>query len=87
MLLYETILFYNGTPSYYKVHQQESRYYFEAIPIDYYKHISFPNFYISDINGVHDAEGCDNTDLIEQAIEDIYKFSSLYSSQARLEAW
>lgn len=77
MFLFETILFYNGAPSYYKVFQQDSKYFFEASPVEYYKHISFPNFYLSEIDHTWQAEGEDNSSLVEQAIEDLSRHAYL----------
>ena len=82
MFLFETILFYKGTPSYYKVHQQDTGYFFEAIPIAYYKHITFPNIYLSQTDNELHATSCDNQELVEQAIEDIQKFSYLHKVPA-----
>ena len=78
MFLFETILFYKGAPSYYKVHLEESGYFFEAIPIEYYKHINFPSFSLTQTEKGFHAPACDYVELVEQAIEDIQKFSYLH---------
>jgi hypothetical protein len=82
MFLFETILFYKGAPSYYKVHLEEAGYLFEAIPIEYYKHISFPSFSLTQTKNGLQAPSCDNQELVEQAIEDIQKFSYLHKVAA-----
>lgn len=82
MFLFETILFYKGAPSYYKVHLEDSGYFFEAIPIEYYKHISFPSFSVAQTEQGYNAPTCDNGELVEQAIEDIQKFSYLHKVPA-----
>jgi hypothetical protein len=77
MFLFETILFYNGVPSYYKVQLQGNQYFFEAVALEYYKDIEFPHFFLTEADKDWKAEGTDNQQLIEQAIEDLQKFSYL----------
>lgn len=84
MFLFETILFFNEAPSYYKVYQQASRYFFEASPVDYYKNISFPNFYLTESGKTWQTEGCNNQSLIEQAIEELSKFAYTYKAETSL---
>ncbi len=77
MFLFETILFYNGVPSYYNVYQQASKFYFEASPVDYYKHVSFPNFNLTEVDHTWQPEGVTNQSLVEQAIDDLLKHAYL----------
>ena len=83
MFLFETILFDNRIPSYYRVYFQEGRYYLEAIRLDYYKHVSFPDFFIRETEpGKWEAEGTNNPELIKQAVEDIRKFAPAQKTEA-----
>ena len=84
MFLFETILFYNGAPSYYKVYQQSTKYYFEATPVDYYKHIDFPNFYLTETDSHWQLEGFASEKLVEQAVEDLHRHVDLYKQEVSL---
>ena len=83
MFLFETIVFSNRVPSYYKVYFQNNRYYFEAVPLEYYKHVQFPNFFIAEtVAGKWEAEGTNDRELIEQVLEDIRKFAPAKKMEA-----
>jgi hypothetical protein len=75
MFLFETILFYKRVPSYYKIYKQSKGYFFEAVPLEYYKDTAFPNFFAEKINEEWKVNGTDSEQLIKQAIEDLEKFS------------
>lgn len=74
MFLFETILFYNGVPSYYNVYKQANKFYLEANTPEYYKSTHFPNFSINEANGEWQADGVEDTSLITQAVKDIERF-------------
>lgn len=74
MLLFETILFYNGVPSYYNVYRQDNKYSLEANTPAYYKNTPFPNFSLTEANGSWIADGTNDQSLIEQIVKDIEKY-------------
>ena len=72
MFLFETILFYNGAPCFYKVYaQNESGFYCEAQPHFYYSHIPFPNFSLTDTNNQWQATGTDDDELVQQVVKEL----------------
>ena len=75
MHLFETILFYNGVPSYYNVYKQENKFILEANTPEYYKNTPFPNFSIFEANGKWIADGTEDANLIEQIVKDIERYS------------
>lgn len=77
MFLFETILFYKSVPSYYKVYLLEEGYFFEAVALEYYKEINFPNFLLSGKDKNYLVSGTDIDELIQQATEDLQKFAYL----------
>lgn len=78
MFLFETILFYNRIPCFYKVYRKEEKFYCEADPNPYYKSINFPNFYMADLNMEWVTEGTTDASLINQMKEEIEKHSLVH---------
>lgn len=72
MFLFETILFYNGAPCFYKIHATNtSGFYCEAQPNFYYRNIPFPNFTVTEINDEWQATGTNDDELVQQVVKEL----------------
>ena len=72
MFLFETILFYENAPCFYKVYAKEdNRYYWEAQPHFYYSHISFPSFTVVEEGNDWQAIGLNDEALLKQVVKDL----------------
>ena len=70
MLLFETILFYKGSPCFYKIYSKgESVYYYEAEPHFYYRNVPFPSFSVFEKNNKWEAVGLEDQEVLQQVIK------------------
>jgi len=75
MFLFETILFYKGSPCFYKIYSKgENAYYCEAQPHFYYSHIPFPNFSVLEKDNNFETLALEDEDLSRQVIKDLQSF-------------
>jgi hypothetical protein len=71
--LFETLLFFNKAPCYYKVFAAEDVFYGEPVPHHFYRKISFPYFRIKSHNGQWKVDEIQDSGMKERIILELEK--------------
>lgn len=66
--LFETLLFYDNSPCYYKIYHSEDLYIGEPTPHHFYMEKSFPYFLVRSGEEDIQVEGTDDPRMIEQIV-------------------
>lgn len=69
--LFETLLFYNSSPSYYKVYLAGDIFIGEPTPHHYYTKTDFPHFIVRTIKQSRHVEGIDDPRMIRNILFDL----------------
>jgi hypothetical protein len=71
IFLFETLLFHNNTPCYYKIFLAGDVYIGEPTPHHYYSRTSFPHFLVRRSEGGLTVEGLQDSRMIRQIREEL----------------
>ena len=75
--IFETVLFYKGTPCYYKIYLSENDYYGIPVPHHYYSKTDFPCFIVNVSHGQLQVKGITDETMVQTILSEFEMHLSL----------